>query len=341
MNELIPQKLNTLDEVSNTLLVLQRNASECVKEVISAQLHLIQLIQIPSLIDNAMDTLVLHLKLALENTSTEVEKMNVRTNFSLIVQELKMYLDLKAQYDIDQWRNAGSDLLDSTVKLMVNVTNRIFSFARNTAAAALDAVAGAAQIAGGADPFPIVGNLASDIRNNLIRQGPDIPTGFLKNLRRWFVAGGKIKEIEQKRKAILIDMTEKLVKYRKIIGPSIVIAGIVDQGITEIRKVIEANYPEKYSDLVFNGGICVGIGAAGAYVVSLIVSLFRLWLESDKLDGWFGRQMLFTLLPAFVVAIVFSFLANHELIEALIKKRRVMKALRKLEEDSKYFNVVE
>lgn len=336
MNEIVPSQLNTLEDVSNTLLVLQRNASECVKEVISAQLHLIQLIQIPSLIDNTMDTLILHLKSALVNSNTESEKMDVRTNFSLIVQELNMFLDLKAQYEIDQWNKAGSDLLDSTVHMMVNITSRIISATR----IALDAAVGYEKIKRGADPIPIYENLASDIKDNLLRQGPTVPTGFLSNLRRWWKADDEIMKIERKRKAILIDMTVKLLKYRKIIGPSIIIAGIVDQGIGEMRKDIDRCYPEKFVDLFSNSAVIGAIiGFVGSYVVSLIVSLFRLLLESYKWDDWFWMQMLVTLIPAFVLSLAIFMIVNRKTISTLIEKRHNLKVLRKYQKTARFFSV--
>lgn len=339
MNEIVPQKINTLEDVSNTLLSLQNNVSESVKQVISAQLHLIQVIQTPSLAGKAIDTLILHLKLSLDNAHSHQEKEAIRTNFALVVQELHMFLELQSQWEMDQWANSGRDLLDATVKLVVNVTKQIISFAKNAVCIGLDAVIGVAQIERGADPLPIIGNLASDIKRSLKKQAPEQPTGFFSKLGRWLVSDSAMEQIKANHIMTIDNMTKKLVKYRKLIGPSIVIAGVVEDNISEISQWNEERFAT-FGDLfkVSNDGITVYITTVlGCFILSLVVSLFRLGCDND---GWFGRQMLFTLFVAILMGVIWFPITNKDVIESLIVKRKNRRYLKRLRKKARFFDVL-
>lgn len=347
-------KISSLAELSTELINLKRSASLSVQEVIEGQLFLIQFIQAPILVDKSIDTLILHLKMALSTAQTEFEKENIRIQFALLIQSLTLYLKLKSDYDIEGWKKTQVSLLDSVVSIIQNCFQRVMSFVKGTMSVAVDLAISSGTIALGSNE--LMSGVAQNIRNILQSQRPqpEKKTGLFARYRQNREARRMIEAIKEEYEENIFAIVEKLLKYRKIIGPSIIITGIVEPEIEKYGNHVKKGYASEldWLHLKHNSSVYDSrndkfrynwdewvnenwdewvyrerkknslIVAAAVPVVSLSIALVRLIFNISITSGWFGYQMLYTLVLLIGGLTIFFFYLSIKVYSKFKEDRR-------------------
>lgn len=287
--EISVHQSNSIENLNSLLSNLKDNAPISIQEAISAQIQVITYIQSPTLIDTNFSTFFQHLKKSLKYSSSEIEKDSIRESFALMIQNYVFIMDARLQYEINENKEEAIKLLKSAGESLINSVTNITMVA----------------VTGG-NVMTIkraVETLVKDLIN------PD--SNLFKRLWNWIINKRIIKEKKREFLETLWRIYQKLDKYHKLIGPSIIINSLINCYKDEVCCYLcekEQENVDHYRSQKFNwsllGWIC--LGSFVGVIISLVVALIR-WpiiALTTETNDWFKTQMYWTLgiIAIFIVA---------------------------------------
>lgn len=93
----IKREISTIQEMTSFIGELKADAPLPIKYALDSQLQIISAMQSPTIIDTALSTMVLNLKTSLDYCSDKMQKQNLLKEFSMMIQNLIFFLDVRFQ----------------------------------------------------------------------------------------------------------------------------------------------------------------------------------------------------------------------------------------------------
>lgn len=204
--------INSFEEMDNFLNELQANASESVAEALKAQLTVIRYVKSPTLVDTTLDTLILNLKKSLKYAESPKMEDELREKFSLMIQNYIFFFDARLQYEIDTNKKRAGELYDAAGKMLSESVTEVAMLAM-----------GSGNAAGGKAVTAIV------VKNLFAQNDSDESAGFLQKLVKWWRHEKIVAEKQHEFYNTILKMFQKLDKYQELIGPSMLINGVIER----------------------------------------------------------------------------------------------------------------
>lgn len=215
--------ISSLDDMSLWLENLSQDSPITVKSALESQLEIIRYIKSPTLIDTTFDTLILNLKKSLSLTDSEDMKNEIRERFTLMMQNYIFFLDARLQTSLSSKNKESKALLNTAGEMLC----------KSVISTATLAIPGG-QLASIASGIIIKNVFSSDSKD------------FTQFFNIFKLFQNKQEEIETKKNEFYTTIKNiilKFDKYHELIGPSILINGIIER------------YAEPVSDYAFNSSI--------------------------------------------------------------------------------------
>lgn len=230
-----PQRrvVHSIDEMNDLLYELKDNASVSIQETINAQMMVIKYVQSPSLIDTTFDSLIYSLKKSLKAAESKDIALRIQEQFSLMIQNYVFFLDARLQYSLDEHKREGQQLLCEAGDMLATSVMK---------AAELSAT----------------GNV-SDIGNIVVQNvfQPSSPTekSFFSKIVNWFIEEDNTSNQKNDFYQTLISLFDKMSRYHKAIGKSMLIAEMIKRYAPAIAQNACADEIEdvrvRYADAKF------------------------------------------------------------------------------------------
>lgn len=203
------------------------------------------------------------------------------------------------------------DISEKASKAITEETDKQYqrsSSAINEAHAAIDSI--------------VVNNMFGEERIGKIRS-------LIGTLYDWI---GKDKKNKKLKKDFVLSMQkliDKIIKYKALIGPSIIVSDMVERYLPDIEKELS---PRSFTTPWYCYVIVIFVEIA----LSLLIAIGRFVYYSNKEapDNWFGNQMLYV---AVIVTTTCCCLAIPTIIKH-IKKRKIRHIMKWYKREAEYFN---
>ena len=215
----VPTPANvTLDSASsmkNWLMTVRPNVSPALAETIKGQLYVLSFVQSPAMTGMAVDNLIVCLDKSLKAAADESEKTFTRETFCSMIQNMMFLEDARLTYAINKNKEEAGALLTQAGELLDSTMMAIASTVVTSGAA-----------------LPSVMNIFAEQVGQ---------SGFFKKLGSWVAHK---KEEESKKAdyyANIVNMYKTLDRYSPLIGPSILICGMLER----YRPMVVSYYHEQ------------------------------------------------------------------------------------------------
>lgn len=336
IGQAVEYQLNTLNDVSRMLSFIQQDSTPSVQAIIFAQLQLIKLIQIPTVVGSSIDTLLLYLKISLDKAQSDDERSNIRTHFALIVQNLKLFIDVKMKYDAGR-KNA--ELLSAACTMFENCVENIVRLSKNAICICASVGCSAIQMStigrqaemGDSSAikkvFSITDNLKRDIQKSIsYKQDQSSPkNGLVRSFFRWIASMDEICEMENNYYVTMAFICKRLLENKKLIGPSIIIYGTMDSILSQWSQRIESVYEE-------NKPIFASTALASIVLYLTICIVASILFITFKWGSYWWILAAIIVIGAALILILF-----HDSIKNYFIKVRALSAINRLRRSSYYF----
>ena len=342
-------EISTLDELNYYLNDLQAGASYSLDSIIKGQLEVIRSIESPTLVNTALDSLLLYLKRSLESSTSPQERDTIRDQFSLMIQNYAFFFYARLQFEIHSNREETTALYTKAGEMLSNSVMEIGQMA--------------------AIPGGMVSKTSSVIVKNFFAP---VENGAPTFLSRLITLWGSKKNIAKKKEELykmLETMFSKLDRHSNLIGSSLVISEMIHNYAPELtdhhfkkeEASIEESISEREVDLEKVGtGKSVTLGII--FIVGVFTIIIRwIWrllgsaasgvasLFSDEKtveipDEWFLNHLLWVIGITIVIGAI-SYLINlsdkkeGERLLAEEKKKKDALLLRKEEHLKDFKNI--
>lgn len=210
------REISSLDEMKSFLNGLQRNSSLSVREVISAQLAVIQFVQSPTLSDTMLDTLIYGLQKSLKYSASEQEKESLRERFAFMIQNYIFFLDAQVQYEVNQHRENAYVLLRQAGEML---SRSVFEVA----------LCAASQ-----GDMEKMGTLI--VKNVFAQNNKEKTESFFKRFAKWFTNRYRVEDAKANFYNTLAITFRKIDEYHELLGNSIIIKGMIDRYADDIAS---------------------------------------------------------------------------------------------------------
>lgn len=275
--------ISSLQEMSQWLNTLQKGASPAVREALNAQVNVIRFVQSPTLVDTTFDTLLYSLDKSLRVARNQEEVSGIREVFCLMVQNYVFFMDAKYQMEINKNREEGRQLFIEAGEMLSNCIKDV----------ALMAV-------GGADASAIANTTITNLFAPENGQGGI--SGFLNRLFNYINQEDILFEQQQQFYVTIENIIIKLGEpdTQQLLGKSNLLAGTIKRYVPGLR-----DFCFTYNTTINSAQAALNKNLSnGAIISSVWVSLSLLWaflrwgvyypIAGPAPEGWFGRQMLWT-----------------------------------------------
>lgn len=205
--------ISTMEDMQSFLSELERNCvstAVTAKAAIQSQLLVINSIQSPTLVDTAFDTLVLNLRKTLK-AADELEREEIRETYALMIQNYVFFMDAKYQAKVKADKEATRALLEQAGAQLSRSVGQVACIATGIPCGGLE-----------------IENVFDEEQEHM---------SLFSRILRWWNKEQDMAESEDAFMKSMYNIIRKLDKYHDVIGPSMLIAGIVDR-----YKVMLAEY---------------------------------------------------------------------------------------------------
>lgn len=216
-----PGVISSMEEMQAFLAELERNCVSTAitaKTAIQSQMLVINNIQSPTLVDTAFDTLILNLRKSLK-AADDLEKEELREVYCLMIQNYVFFMDAKYQAKVKANREESRALLEQAGLQLSRSVGQV------------------ACLATGAPSGGVV-------IGNIFDEGAEQTTLWSKVVK-WWNKAADTREAEDNFNKSLFAIIKKLDKYHEVIGPSMLIAGLIDRYKEQISLY---EYQDAYSE---------------------------------------------------------------------------------------------
>lgn len=275
--------ISSLQEMSQWLSTLQKGASPAVREALNAQVNVIRFVQSPTLVDTTFDTLLYSLDKSLRVARNQEEVSGIREVFCLMIQNYAFFMDAKYQMEVNKNREEGRQLFIQAGEMLSNSIKDV----------ALMAI-------GGAD----VTSIANTTITNLF--APENGTGgiskFLNRLYNFINQEEILFEQEQQFYVTIENIILKLGEpdTQQLLGKSNLLAGTIKRYVPGLRDFcFTYNTTINSAQATLNKNLSDGTIISSVWVGLSLLWAFLRWgvyypIAGPAPEGWFGRQMLWT-----------------------------------------------
>lgn len=229
--------INTLDGMSSWLRELQTyQTTPSAMQALQSQIQVLNYVKSPNLTSMAVDTIIMCLYKALKSAASETEKDAVRESFALMIQSFMFFNEAELQYAINSNKEEGVLLLSQAGEVLT----------KSVVSVAATVVAGICS-GGGA----VVAKVGSVVVENVFANQNGQKSFYAKIVS--FI--GDKKRIEE-RKAQHIEMLNNTFtmfdRYAKVIGPSIVLHGMLGRYGKQLIENFEEQKTKYIVDNLFS-----------------------------------------------------------------------------------------
>lgn len=272
---------STTDEVTECLNQLACEANQSVASALKAQIQVIKYISKPDLCGSAFDLFFKNLKKALAHCDNEENAYEIREKAGLMLNNFIFFTKAKIEWELLVRRKEGE-------KLFIHAAQEL---AQSICEIALLHVGGAAKVG--------IKTVAIKNIRNLLFNPDEHGDNWFKKAARWLFKSSRTATKHAEFAETLDRLADKLIKYRDVIGPNDLIAGIYENYYTNLMNYhsyewisYEVAADEKleisWQAPLFILGIGSGISAI-VWFVRWIISLF-----SSSTAGWAATQWIWT-----------------------------------------------
>ena len=196
-------QINSLKEMEVFLEGLEKNASKSIESALKAQLVVVKYVNSSELFGTTIDTLFKYLKKSQKTAKTEDEKIEIREKGSILIQNYVFFMQAKLKYAIEDNKKESEEIFKEAGNMLSK--------------SVIDIGMGVAS--GGSTTVTVAANLFSNPQEKM-------------NLFKRIVNFLNQKEINEKKEEEFYEnlsiLFEKLEKYKKTIGKSDIISGMIE-----------------------------------------------------------------------------------------------------------------
>ena len=196
-------QINSLKEMEVFLEGLEKNASKSIESALKAQLVVVKYVNSSELFGTTIDTLFKYLKKSQKTAKTEDEKIEIREKGSILIQNYVFFMQAKLKYAIEDNKKESEEIFKEAGNMLSKSVIDI----------------GMGVVTGGSTSVAIAANLFSN---------PQEKMSLFKRLINFLNQKEKNKEKEENFYENLSILFKKLEKYKKTIGKSDIISGMVE-----------------------------------------------------------------------------------------------------------------
>jgi hypothetical protein len=279
--------ISSLSEMSSFLAELQHNSTGALAEAINAQLGVVNFVQSPTLNLTLFDTLLTGLENAISLAQSDSEVSQIRSQFSLMIQNYVFFLNAKIQYELNQHKEEAYKLFEQAGQLL---SESVVEIAKCYA------------LQGGG----LLGNALNVTVRNVFSQDKE-EKSIIKKMCEWLTMKNRI----ENKRAIFYNTIDgiykKLDEYNKLIGPSIAINGLLKNYAeplcmfkydNEIKHI--TNEKAKFKARCLTFGVSI---ALGAMIIRVIWALIKcIWTDVDF--SWFLSYCIWVLIATIAYFII-------------------------------------
>jgi len=273
--------VTSLEGLHAWLTNAQSNASPSILEIVQTQLMTLQSIKSPVLQGMALDTLLQSLYQSLENEENEIIQKNIRNIYASMVQNMFFFSEAKLCYAIQKNKDEALSLIGQAGDQLSGTVMKV------------------AKMMGGGTPLQIA---------NLFADAP-AQTGFFSEVCNWISDRNAVqKSIADYRKS-LENMFESFDRYSSLLGPSILIQGMLAKYRVEL---VGMKKQEKLQPIIDK----IKSKKNGAFIQNLGESLKKNTSSTKGLFATIAQPAGVVNLASSIVTSVGSYLADSDLSNA-------------------------
>jgi hypothetical protein len=245
------QKLETVQQITETLSLSSERSNVVIANAIKAQLQVLTVVEHPELYESAFDLLLEHLDISI-HSATDTQVKEIQRNGATMINTMLFFLRAKLEYDKDEHSKNGQKLLANACDMIADSTNSLIS-------------------ASAGDMSVLVSGV--DILNNLTSKDENGNSFFFKIIN-WV---GESKSLDKRGRNldILINsVIGKLNRHRDLFGKSRVLGEFI---LNNKDVVIKFNNPTPDKDDYFKKVkffIYLSCVAVGCMILVWLISLF-------------------------------------------------------------------
>lgn len=231
--------VSSTDGMCKWLASMESEASPSALQCLKTQMDVISTINFPNAIGMATDTIIDSLYKAIRSAADEGEISRIRDSYATMLQNLLFFTEAKLYYAIEKRKEesiamlgrAGDMLADSVMKvaLLAIPTGTVVKTTKNTTARVIQTTASKVGI-----------NNIFNVDNNEKK--------FFSALLGWVNDKKKIVEELEQYNNTLEKMFESFDRYSRLIGPSILIHGMLSKYRTQLVNAYKGKLFKPYSD---------------------------------------------------------------------------------------------
>lgn len=208
--------LDSAAAMRNWLVRVQPEVPPAIAEAIKGQLYVLSFVQSPAMAGMAVDNLIFCLDKSIKASSNDKQKAFIRETFCSMIQNLMFIMDARLTYAINKSQEEAGALLTQAGELLDSTITGIASSVIT--------------------PGMVIPKVANIFSEQIAKDG------FFKKIGAWI---GQKKELESKKAeyyTTISNMFKTLDRYSSLIGPSILICGMLER----YRPMVLAYHKEQY-----------------------------------------------------------------------------------------------
>ena len=207
-----PVVIDSLDGMQTWLQSFEATAKPAALQTLQQQIQVLSFVQSPSMTGMAVDTMLASLNRALKYAESEVEKDEIRESFTSMIQNFMFFSEARLQYAIESNKQETAKLLSTAGEMLSHSVKGVASLAAGGRAATAGVV----------------------IKN--VFSTPAVQKKFFSAVAAWIGNKTGLEKKEREYHEMLANLFDTLDMYASLIGPSIVVHGMLKRYIPWVMK---------------------------------------------------------------------------------------------------------
>ncbi len=207
-----PVVIDSLDGMQTWLQSFEATAKPAALQTLQQQIQVLSFVQSPSMTGMAVDTMLASLNRALKYAESEVEKDEIRESFTSMIQNFMFFSEARLQYAIESNKQETAKLLSTAGEMLSHSVKGVASLAAGGRAATAGVV----------------------IKN--VFSTPAVQKKFFSAVAAWIGNKTGLEKKEREYNEMLANLFDTLDMYASLIGPSIVVHGMLKRYIPWVMK---------------------------------------------------------------------------------------------------------
>ena len=205
-----PLVIDSLTTMQTWLEGFEATAKPAALQTLQQQIQVLNFVQSPTMAGMAVDNMMTSLNRALKYAETEIEKDEIREAFTSMIQNFMFFTEARLRYAIESNREETAKLLSTAGELLSNSVKGVASLAAEDRRATVGVVI-----------------------KNIFAQ-PEVQKQFFSAVVKWIGNKTGLQKKEAEYNESLANLFDTLDMYASLIGPSILVHGMLKRYIPQV-----------------------------------------------------------------------------------------------------------